>query len=105
MEMLELVLPKKTARQLNELFDYVLDPEHHKHKAAHSSVLKFIDDIVVAPVMSFNYWTRSVCMFVSYRNKEVEFINRLSPEADPNENIVFTETKTYVINNVQPALC
>jgi hypothetical protein len=105
MEMLEMVLPKKTARQLNELFDYVLDPEHHKHKTAHSSVLKFMDDIVVSPVMSFNYWTKSVCMFVSFRNNEVEFINKLSPVTDPNENIVFTETKTYVINNVQAALC
>ena len=104
MEILELALPKKTARQLNDLYDYLLDPLHHKPKAEHN-VVKFMGDIVTSASMSFNDWTKSVCVFVSFRNNQVEFIQSLSPEPNPNESIVFSETKSYVIKNVQPALC
>jgi ATP:ADP antiporter, AAA family len=104
MEMLELVLPKKTVRQVNELFDYLLDPLHHKRKVEESKLPKFMHEVVLSQSPSFNYWTKAVCLFVCFKNNEWSFINSVPEIKDPNENIVLAETRAYVLNNIQPSI-
>lgn len=103
MEMLEMVLPKKTARQLNELFDYLLDPLYSKKRVIEKAGSNFLEELVCSPEPSFNHWTKAMCLYVSLKNNQLEFIRKLKHEPEPNENIVLTETRAFVFSSIQQA--
>jgi ATP:ADP antiporter, AAA family len=104
MEMLEMVLPKKVARHINNLFDYVLEPVHGRKKQNETNTLNFLHDIMVTQDHRFNHWTKAMCLYISLKNNKLDFIRNLSLEPEPNENIVLTETRAYVLTSIQPPL-
>ena len=103
MEMLEMVLPKKTARAINDVFDYLLDPVAKK-RAAVKDTEAFMRHVIVTEAQSFNHWTKALCMYSSLHNKQYAFINELSNLHSRNENSILTETRTYVVNSAQQPL-
>ena len=100
MEMLELVLPKKTARQINDLFDYILEPTLNRKRLTEVSTISFLQEIVT-PSAKFNHWTKAVCLYTSFKNKKLDFIHSLVILPEQHENIVLTETRAYVMDCVK----
>jgi hypothetical protein len=97
MEMLEMVLPKKTAKQINYLFDYVLEPAAAKRPKKQLNSSTFFSEIVVANGNDFNSWTKAVCLFCSFKNQDVEFIQRAEGVKELNNNLVTKETLAYIL--------
>lgn len=104
MEMLEMVLPKKTSRQVNELFDHLLDPGSSKRRMQVKNTSGFLTEVFTSASSAFNQWTKAMCIYCSLKNKEVEFIGELKKLPPENESIVLAETRAYVIQNLQPSL-
>ena len=100
MEMLEMVLPKRVARQVNDLFDYILEPPMLRKRETDYDTSLFLKEII-RPGAPFNNWTKAICLYTSLKNDKWELIRNLSPEPELYENIVLTETRTYVMNSIQ----
>jgi AAA family ATP:ADP antiporter len=101
MEMLEMVLPKKTSRQINELFDHLLDPVSSKKKLTAADVKNFLVHVVVKKPSAFNQWTKAICVYSSLKNNFAEFIREMDGEPEKNESILLTETRSYVLKTLQ----
>jgi AAA family ATP:ADP antiporter len=103
MEMLELLLPKRTSRQVIELLDYLLDPGFHKRAATAMDHHSFFEQIIITQASKFNAWTRSVCLYSSFRNKEMDVISRVGDlrEEYAHDNVIWKETRDHVLNSLQ----
>ncbi|MGZ5255507.1 MAG: hypothetical protein ACXWV4_13770, partial [Flavitalea sp.] len=100
MEMMDLMLPKKLSLQLNVLFDFLLDPEHMSKRVEKISPKQLYEDIVFNNQAGFSAWTRSVCMYDSWKHSDKSVISRL-PYSDFSDNAyILEETRTYVLKNV-----
>lgn len=99
MEMLELVLPKKTSTELNTLFDFILDPQHQKFDNLRQELAPFFGKLVFGQPRVYNPWTRSVCVYTSWKNQHTDILEKLSTYRNDNEHFLFTETRDYVLQN------
>lgn len=99
MEMIELVLPKKVSKQVNELVDFVLDPQGLHKKSIPIDGNALMSKVIQADSDSFSNWTRAVCLYTAFKNNETELLQ--SVPSYTNESPVLTETKNYVLNAVQ----
>lgn len=100
MEMLEMVLPKRTARQINVLFDYILEPNPARKKETETGTNLYLQKIL-SPGSSFNHWTKAICLYTSLKNKKVDLLRSLPAQPERYENIVLTETRSYVMTSLQ----
>jgi hypothetical protein len=100
MEILELMLPKKTAGDINELLDYVLDPVAPKRLPVKEEEQNFFRQVVTQDNLPLNQWTRSICLYSSWQNHQYSFLNELKQMKPVYDNALFEETKTYVLNNL-----
>jgi hypothetical protein len=97
MEMIELLLPAKTARELNHLFDHMLDPAFDKTPQSAHDAYSFLNKIVFKYASSFNPWTKSVCMYSSWQNKEMAFLSDLATKPLNEDALIIKETKNYIL--------
>lgn len=100
MEMLELTLPKKTASQLNELLDYLLDAGSLKKLPPSMERNKFYKEVVLEEGLHFNHWTRSLSLYSSWRNKATSFYEELKQRGGRIEEPVFSETQAFVFTQI-----
>lgn len=103
MEMLEMFLPKKTARAINNVFDYLLEPVVKK-QVAEQNTEAFMRHVIITEGKSYNHWTKALCMFSSLHNKQYALIKELGRVHYNDENSILTETRTYVVNSAQQPL-
>ena len=101
MEMMEMVLPKQVSRQINILLDYMIDPIIFKGKPAVMPATEFYDFVVRASGEKFNQWTKSVCLYTSYKSGELGFLQNLPLKNSVPESAIFSETKNYVLKGIQ----
>jgi ATP/ADP translocase len=101
MEMLDLVLPKKIASGINHLFDFVLDPSHTKKTVPRRELYVFFNKLFFADEGYYNPWTKAICVYCSWKNKESGLYARLRQIPDPTEHHIITETRDYVMNLVK----
>ena len=101
MEMMEMVLPKQVSKQINVLLDYLLDPVVFKRKLAVMPAANFYDLVIQDSSEKFNQWTKSVCLFTSFKNGDFDFLQKLSPKNGDTESVIFSETKNYVLKAIQ----
>ncbi len=97
MEMLELVLPKKISKDINSLFDFILDPHHSKKILVKHEVKLFFDKVIFTHPLLYNPWTKAVCVYSSWKNNETAFLEKLRDNLQPDEHFLVKETKDYVL--------
>ncbi len=97
MEMIDMVLPKKISKDLNAIFDFILDPAQRKGSSSQAIETFFTKAVFDSPGM-FNPWTKAVCVYSSWRNKETHFLEELKTHNLSNQHFLVRETKDYVIN-------
>jgi ATP:ADP antiporter, AAA family len=99
--MMEMVLPKQVSKQINVLLDYLLDPVVFKRKLAVMPAANFYDLVIHDSSEKFNQWTKSVCLFTSFKNGDFDFLQNLSSKNGVAESVIFSETKNYVLKAIQ----
>jgi ATP/ADP translocase len=99
-EMLELVLPKKTAKEMNAVFNYLLDPTLHGHKIARMGIEPLFGKIVHEQPVPFGPWTRAVCIYSSWKNKRHRFLQSLRNAPSRKEHYIVQETRDFVLQDI-----
>ncbi len=97
MEMLELVLPKKISKDLNALFDFILDPKHSSKIEVKQDIKLFFAKAIFEEPGLYNPWTKSVCVYSSWKNHEVATLKKLKDTPRNGEHYLVKETKDYVL--------
>jgi len=100
MEILEMALPKKIMRDINHIFDFMLDPSH-KLKSVHDThVPTVIKQIVFKKELLFQPWSKSVCVYGSWKNNISEVLLYLKNHPDTDNNVLFRETREHVLQEL-----
>jgi ATP/ADP translocase len=97
MEMLEWVLPKPIAFQVNSLIDFVLDPTIVKRPFIEYDVKTFFHKILVTKASMYSEWTRAVCIYSLLQNGQQDLVHELGDDGRPGEHPIISETKAYVL--------
>ena len=100
MEMLELVLPKKITKDLNYLFDFAMEPFHTKKAIHPPEVPALVNQIVFKRDLLFQPWTRSVCMYSSWKNNFPEVLQYIKEQKDEDKNQLVQETRNFILNEI-----
>lgn len=98
MEMLEMILPKKIARGLNELFDFLLDPVLKKKHTVPSTEQQFFRAIVVNDRLGFNDWTKAACVYSSWQSHLSALLIELKTVPVAETDTAFSETRSFVLS-------
>lgn len=98
MEMLELLLPKKISKDINLLFDFILDPEGTVPANMPQEIHVFYDKVIFNSPLAFNPWTKAVCVYSSWRNEQTGFLTKLKAMQQPDLHYLVKETKDFVIH-------
>jgi len=101
MEMLELMLPQKISNELNKLFDFVLDPSHEKQVVVKYQMNAFFQKVMFNKEVSFNSWTKAICIYCSWKNKETDWISKNGQGNNEKEDYIITETRDYVLQSIK----
>jgi hypothetical protein len=97
MEMLEWLLPKQVAFQVNNLIDFVLDPTLVKRPFIEYDVKTFFHKVLVTKSRMYNEWTRAVCIFCLLQNNQQELVREICDDDEWGEHSIISETKAFVL--------
>jgi AAA family ATP:ADP antiporter len=97
MEMLEWVLPKPIAFQVNSLIDFVLDPTLVKRPFIEYDVKSFFYKVLVTKARMYSEWTRAVCIYSLVQNGQQDLVRQLDGQLEPGEHAIIRETRDYVL--------
>ena len=97
MEMLELLLPKRISKDMNLIFDFILDPAGSIPGNMQQEINIFYNKVIFNSPMAFNPWTKAVCVYSSWRNNQTDFLMKLKDNQQPDLHYLVKETKDYVI--------
>jgi len=102
MEMLELMLPKKVSKDINQLFDFILDPKQHFGEKIHQEVEPFFDKVIFETPRIYNPWTRSVCIYSSWKTNQSGLLEKIkNHEPLSKEHYLVHETRDFVVQTIQ----
>jgi hypothetical protein len=106
MEVMEMVLPKQVSKQINVLLDYLLDPVVFKRKLAVMPAANFYDLVIQDSSEKFNQWTKSVCLFTSFKNGRFRLPAKfIFQEWCCRKRNLFRNKKLCAKSNAIPCLC
>ena len=100
-EMLELMLPQKASKRLNVMFDFVLDPSHRKINIVNYEMNTLLQKVFFTDAVSFNPWTKAVCMYSFWMNNENELLKKLRNSNGTGEHYIIKETRDYVLSTIK----
>ncbi len=98
MEMLDLVLPKKTATDINNLFEFVLDPA--ATLAGKAVKGEFFKKVLYQDSVLYNSWTKSICVYYSWKTAEHHVLNKLNELNVEDDNHILRETQEFVLKEL-----
>jgi ATP:ADP antiporter, AAA family len=101
MEMLELMLPQRISKELNNLFDFVLDPSHQKQNFIKDPLNSFFQKVFNSKADTFNSWTKAVCIYSSWKNKDTGWITKNVHLNGTAEDFIITETREFVLKSIK----
>jgi ATP/ADP translocase len=103
MEMLELVLPKRISKDLNQAFDFILDPAHIPAQFSKQTHESFIRKILLDAPQEYVAWTKAVGMYSSWKESDYQF---WLPKAvtTGNEHALLQETREYISEQTKQAV-
>ena len=96
MEMLELLLSNKISKELNLLFDFILDPSHAESTVVSPAINEFFSKVIFEIPHQFNSWTKALCIYCAWKNNDEEFINKLSFNVVADDDYLVTQTLEFV---------
>ena len=97
MEMLELLLPKRISKDMNLIFDFILDPDGSATGYTPQEINVFYNKVIFNSPLAFNPWTKAVCVYSSWRNEQTDFLMKLKDFQQPDLHYLVKETKDFVI--------
>ena len=101
MEVLEMALPKRIMRDINHLFDFLLDSTHKLKLVNHSDIPLIVKEIVFKKELLFQPWSKSICIYESWKNNLSEVLLHLKNQPDPeNNNMLFRETRDHILKEL-----
>ena len=100
MEMLELMLPLKISKDINQLIDFVLDPAHRKINTLNYEMSTLYKKIFVTESFYFNPWTKAVCIYCLWKNNDTALLRKPIHTKGNPEHAIITETRNYVLRNI-----
>ncbi|HNP53000.1 MAG TPA: hypothetical protein PKK69_00215 [Ferruginibacter sp.] len=95
MEMLELVLPKRISKDVNQAFDFILDPAHIPVAYKKQNHESYIRKILIDAPQQYVPWTRAVGMYSSWKEKDYHCWLSVLP-ASGNEHTILQETRDFI---------
>ncbi len=98
-EMIELDLPRKTAREIINLFDFVLDAEGYKKTELVHGYDNIFSKVYSNSNASYNQWTKALVMYCSWKNKMMDDLKQIKPVGNGREEFIITETRDFVLNS------
>ncbi|MEO8795719.1 MAG: hypothetical protein ABI390_09650 [Daejeonella sp.] len=101
MEMLDLVIPKRLAKEINYLVDFILDPEGNIKDYRKLDIKPFFNTIINTESEIFNSWTKAVCIYSAGKLNESQFVKRLTSQPIEQEDLIISETRDYIINGLK----
>ncbi|MEO6669403.1 MAG: hypothetical protein ABIN36_08000 [Ferruginibacter sp.] len=96
MEMLELVLPKKISKDINLLFDFVLDPYNSSRIAVKIEIKAFYHKAIFNAPLLYNPWTKAVCIYSCWKNNEIALLIKLKDHIQKDDHYLVQETMDFV---------
>jgi hypothetical protein len=99
MEMIEIELPKKIAKDLNNLFDFILDPRGNKVQVVKNDTTPFFRKVYFSDSFTYNPWTKAIVMYCSWKNNITGDLNIISQKQEAVEPLIITETRDFVLSN------
>ncbi len=100
MEMLELMLPQKISKDINQLFDFVLDPAHRKVNTETYTLDVLFQKVFFLHANSFNPWTKAVTIYCSWINRDEPLLRKIGNGIGSQDQVIVAETRSYVLNNI-----
>jgi hypothetical protein len=101
MEMLELLLPQKISKDLNQLIDFLLEPTNNMTSIAMGNLDDFVGKVFIRDAPHFNSWTKAVCIYCSWKNNRTDWIKTISSEHLIGEDQIVKETWDYVLDKIK----
>lgn len=98
MEMLDLVLPKKTGKEINHLFEFVLDPA--SSIAGKATKGAFFKKVLYQDFVLYNSWTKAICIYCSWKTEEHPVLNKLNEITIEDDNHILKETHEFVLKKM-----
>ncbi|WP_026898365.1 MFS transporter [Daejeonella oryzae] len=100
MEMLEMVLPKKTAGEINYLLDFILDPAGINKIFMKSDLNELFNRIITKPQM-FNSWTEAIAIYSSWKTNQTSVLKNISDVKIETGDLIISETRSYVLSRLK----
>ncbi len=100
MEMIDVVLPKRVVRSLNQMFDFVIDPLHSRRQANGLSGSRLYSQVLFSEEGRFDAWTRAICMFTLWKHHDLDLVLKLKAEKMPSGSLILEETKGFILKSV-----
>jgi hypothetical protein len=100
MEMLELMLPQKISKEINQLFDFVLDPSHQKVITGIFPLEVLFQKVFFAETANFNPWTKAVTIYCCWINRDEELLKKIGNGIGSTDQFIVAETRGYVLDNI-----
>ncbi|MDQ3277478.1 MAG: HEAT repeat domain-containing protein, partial [Bacteroidota bacterium] len=100
MEMLEMILPKKVAREINTLFDFLLDPVVKKKQMPALNEQQFFRAIAINDKHACNDWTKAVCVYSTWQSRLTALLDELKTVTVTNTDAAFSETRSFVLTKM-----
>ncbi|HEY0680094.1 MAG TPA: Npt1/Npt2 family nucleotide transporter [Chitinophagaceae bacterium] len=97
MEMMEWVLPKPTARQINAILDHLLDPTTITRSTT-TGMSAFYNAVLNYKASAFNAWTRALCLYTCLKDNEPGAFEYLNNQQDNPAIPIMTEIKDHFSN-------
>lgn len=98
-EMIEMELPRKTAKDLVTLFDFVLDPEGHHKKAVEYTAGNIFNQVYFSDTFAYNSWTKALVMFCSWKNNLEEDVKNIERLPVAKEEFIVAETRDFILHS------
>ena len=98
-EMIEMELPRKTAKDLVTLFDFVLDPEGHNKKNLEYSAGNIFNQVYFSDSFAYNSWTKALVMFCSWKNNMQEDVKSIRKAPPVKEEFIVSETRDFILHS------
>jgi hypothetical protein len=100
-EMLELTLPKKYFTPTNHLIEWYQDVNHNKLVVTkgHKPINEIMEEIFSVNQAGLHSWTRSVACYTLLKiKKDGKMINSLKASSFSKDDLLFKETRNYVLS-------
>jgi ATP:ADP antiporter, AAA family len=98
MEMLELELPKKIAKELNQLLDFITDPAGKINNNSKPAADSFFENIYLSSTFVYNPWTKAIVMYTAWKNSRQKEVQTIQQQHITQDHLIITETRNFVLD-------